>query len=257
MNIDELINSNYTVLNENDLHIWHYIANNKAHSSNCTIEELAKYCNVSKTSIIRFAKKLSLQGFSELKIRLKMETNKEYSSIEDTIDSLCNGYYTAIDAMRNRNCDTVCKLLYEANHIFAYGSGIVQLDVAKNLKRTFYQGGKLIYYFEGSMSSKSIAAQIHPGDVVILISMNGESENIVNIARSLKLKNIKLISMTKLKNNTLASICDTHIYFTNEVFTIQTSNRDCYLESTASMMMMIEILFLKYQDYVSKRDDCK
>ena len=73
MNLDELVNKYHTDLNPNDLYIWEYLSKHRMKCSEMTIEELSKQCNVSKTSIIRFAKKLSLSGFSELKTYLKMQ----------------------------------------------------------------------------------------------------------------------------------------------------------------------------------------
>jgi len=66
MKIDELINKYYDRLSQNDLHIWQYINSNKEECCNLSIHELAVRCNVSKTTILRFAKKLSLKGYSEL-----------------------------------------------------------------------------------------------------------------------------------------------------------------------------------------------
>lgn len=76
MAIEDLVRANYGKLNENDLYIWKYIDTHREECSHATIEELAKNCNVSRTTILRFAKKLSMEGFSELKIHMKMELEK-------------------------------------------------------------------------------------------------------------------------------------------------------------------------------------
>ena len=66
MKIDDLVNLHYDKLNQSDLHIWKYINAHRKESSNLTIDELASRCNVSRTTILRFAQKLSLKGYSEL-----------------------------------------------------------------------------------------------------------------------------------------------------------------------------------------------
>ena len=71
MVIEELINKYRSNLNSTDMIIWKYIYNNKNKCRNMTINELAKNCNVSRTTILRFSKKLSLDGYSELKAVLK------------------------------------------------------------------------------------------------------------------------------------------------------------------------------------------
>ena len=69
----ELINKHYNILNENDIYIWNYISNNKKECESLSIDNLAHKCNVSRTTILRFAQKISLKGYSELKLYLKLE----------------------------------------------------------------------------------------------------------------------------------------------------------------------------------------
>ena len=60
-NMEELIRRKYDELNENDLEIWKYIISNKEICKKISIQQLAVFCHVSHTTILRFAKKL---GFS-------------------------------------------------------------------------------------------------------------------------------------------------------------------------------------------------
>lgn len=78
MRLETLIYENYNKLNENDKYIWSYILNNKKECENMSIQNLALKCNVSHTTILRFAQKLGLNGYSELKFYLKMENKKRY-----------------------------------------------------------------------------------------------------------------------------------------------------------------------------------
>jgi len=64
-------------LTENDFLIWSYITNHKKNSLTMSINELAKQCNVSRTTIMRFCQKLGFDGFSEFKYHLKNELTQE------------------------------------------------------------------------------------------------------------------------------------------------------------------------------------
>ena len=77
MKLDDLVNKYYSDLNLNDLYIWRYILGHKKTCENMSISELAEHCNVSKTSILRFTQKISLNGFSELKFYLKQIQNMD------------------------------------------------------------------------------------------------------------------------------------------------------------------------------------
>ena len=68
---------NDTRLGANDLHIWRYISTHRQECANLSIEALGAKCNVSRTTILRFAQKLGLSGFSELRLLLRMECQEK------------------------------------------------------------------------------------------------------------------------------------------------------------------------------------
>ena len=77
--LEDLVKEKYHELNENELYIWQYILHHKKETQKMSIQELAQRCNVSRTSILRFAQKLGLDGFSELKVYLKLELSQKFS----------------------------------------------------------------------------------------------------------------------------------------------------------------------------------
>ena len=76
MHLEELINQNYANMNENDRHIWAYIHANRKACEHVSIEALAQNCNVSRTTILRFTKRLGLKGYAEFKVMLSMDNIK-------------------------------------------------------------------------------------------------------------------------------------------------------------------------------------
>ena len=56
MTLGELVAQNYEALNDNDFYIYQYIVHHQKEVQKMTIYELAECCNVSHTSILRFAK---------------------------------------------------------------------------------------------------------------------------------------------------------------------------------------------------------
>ncbi|MFR2171057.1 MAG: MurR/RpiR family transcriptional regulator [Anaerostipes hadrus] len=56
MRLEELLNQYSDRLSENDLYIWDYVEKHKKQCENMTIEELARKCNVSRTTVLRFTK---------------------------------------------------------------------------------------------------------------------------------------------------------------------------------------------------------
>lgn len=252
MCLEELVNKNYDKLNQNDIYIWRYIVKNKKKCSKLTIEELASLCNVSRTTILRFAQKLSLKGFSELKVYLKWETSEEVQMETEAVKVMCDGYTRAINDISKRDFTGACKLIYEANRVFVYGSGDVQMNVARQLKMMFLHGGECLYDFEGLSMDEAFFTLVNPNDLVILISLNGESRNVVELAKKMNLSNVKVLSITKLKDNTLASLSDENIYITTSQIYVDSNFRS--FESTTILYNVAEILFVRYSLYKKNRN---
>lgn len=102
MRLEELVNRHYDQLNSTDRMIWKYVYNNKNFCINCSINELAEKCNVSRTTIMRFAQKLSLSGYSELKLILKGEREQRPSELKNQTNELCELYQHIIQEIEKR-----------------------------------------------------------------------------------------------------------------------------------------------------------
>lgn len=251
MAIEDLVRANYGKLNENDLYIWKYIDTHREECSHATIEELAKNCNVSRTTILRFAKKLSMEGFSELKIHMKMELEKKDSAGSNIIKLVCDDYRKRIDEMEKNDYTDICKKIYEAKHIYVYGSGAVQSFVAREFKRAFLSAKVCMTLIETGRGEQELMADVvKEGDLVIIVSLSGESNHVVDFAKMLRMKGVTIVSMTKLKNNTLARLSDLNLYInTSKVATSYIKN----YETTTLFFMTVELLLIKYMIYQEKR----
>ena len=88
MALEELINEHRQELNNTDMGIWKYIVQHRAAVRRSSIHELARACNVSTTTIVRFAQKLGLEGFGEFKLLLKREQAPAVEYDTNTLEGL-------------------------------------------------------------------------------------------------------------------------------------------------------------------------
>lgn len=260
MRIEEMVFSSYNKLNETDLIIWKYISANKNHCSKISINELAEKCNVSRATITRFVKKLGLNGFSEFKVLLSWESDGTNILEEQSFDIACNSIIKYVEDQKDKNYDVLCKLLYEAKTIYAYGSGDIQSVVAKQIKRMFLSCNEIIYDFEGRTFDDAFYNVVSKDDVIILISLSGDNENILNIARRLKVIGTKIISITDFKNNMLTDLSDESIYISAANISLLKTHPMYKL--TMIYFILIELLFIKYSIYkkhrmITEGIDCK
>ena len=65
MQLEKLVNANKELLNPTDMLIWKYISNHRKNVAQMSVHELAKYCAVSGSTVVRFAKKLDCRIYIE------------------------------------------------------------------------------------------------------------------------------------------------------------------------------------------------
>ena len=249
MKIDELMNRYYDKLNENDKLICKFIMNNKNSCYKFSIEEFARKCNVSTTTLFRFAQKISLPGFSELKARLRLEAENIKIEGTDFLLNVTDSYHKMIEVIKERDCSNIFNKIHSAKRIIIYGSGYAQARVASEFKRIFLPTQKIIYDIHGHDVANSIINLAKADDFVIIISLSGESEEVIKLAEKLRLSGIETLSITRMKNNTLASLCDENLYINSIELQVEENIR---YEISTPYFILIELLFLKYQEYLSK-----
>lgn len=247
MRLESLIEENYEKLNENDLYIWNYILHHKKECQTMSIQELASKCNISHTTILRFTHKLGLQGYSEMKIYLKWENKQQRQLDNKEIEKVYKDIEKTIEVMKNRDFYDVFELFDKADRIYIYGSGAVQKSAAEDLKRNMIFGNKLVYVLEGREETKIISDVLTSKDVFILLSLSGNNSFMNEFARNLKEKGVKIISITQVGNNELASISDISLqFYTHSILVNQNQMKFC---STTQFFLVNQILLLKYLEY--------
>ncbi len=251
MKLDELVNKYYKNLNENDLYIWSYISKNRKECERLTIDQLAHKCNVSRTTILRFAQKLSLKGYGELKVYLKLDNEKTQEAI-DNVEIVCDTYTEVIKNIKEKDYIEIFKAIDKAKNLYVYGIGMVQSSIKKEIKRIFLTAGKVFYDLSGYSEADAIVNIANSNDLFVIISMSGENEYILDFSKNLNIRNVPIISITKLKDNSLARLSDYNLYISTAL--IPKISNDIDFESLTSYFILIEILFLKYIEYKTQKE---
>lgn len=252
MRLEEVVNNNYSKLNENDLYILKYILNNKEECCNLGINELAKKCNVSRTTILRFAQKLGFKGYSEFRIHLTWQEQKSDKDEKDHIETLYADIHETIKLLREKNFTNICKALYDAERVFIYGTGTAQITVAQELKRIFLSAHKYFYVIEGYTEFEAIMPSITKRDVVIIISLSGNISSLQSGIHEIFMKGIECISITKLSDNKLSRLAAHNLYATTSSIRFS----DSWIYETFTMFyILVETLFRQYINYKKERED--
>lgn len=247
MRLETLIEENYDKLNENDMSIWNYILRHKEECQTMSIQELAKHCHVSHTTVSRFTHKLGMEGFGELKIFLKWDSRDQESFDAREIERVYQDYIKTLDMMMDRDCSDVLELLSQAGQIYVYGSGAVQKNAARELKKNLLFLDYLCNLIEGREEIKMVLEIVREGDVFFLFSLSGENAFVNELAGRLRAKGVRIISVTKVGNNELSRLSDISLQFYAHPVMKGRYNSDVYM--TAQFFVVNEFLLLKGLEY--------
>lgn len=216
MRFEELVNEHYDSLNDNELHMLNYIMNHKKESASLSINDLANKCNVSKSSLLRFTKKLGFSGYSEFKFYIKWENESKEPNVDNVniTELLIQDIQSTLKHINIPQIDEICEILCSARRVFLYGTGYSQMNVAKELQRNFMSINEYFYLIHDNDQIENIIRDLTSEDVIIIISLSGNSKILFPIMKQFSAKNIKVISLTNLKANYLSSMTPYNLYCT-------------------------------------------
>lgn len=128
-----------------------------------------------------------------------------------------------------------------------YGSGSSRARAASEMKRIFLPAKEMIQLHGHDLlfTLKKIAK---PEDLVVIISLSGESGTVVELAKTLRVSHVPTVSITSLKSNTLASLCGENLYINSVRLPVK---YDIEYEISTPYFILIEYLYLSYQNYLS------
>lgn len=199
-----------------------------------TVRTVAEKTYTSPSTIIRLCHKLGFTGFSDFKNKFLNEVkyfNLQFQNVdvnfpfrrEDTarevMSKITDLYIETIkdtekvvDIRTLLRCRKICSESEEI-HIFSYGT---YLNQAYSFKEKMMKIGKKVM-ISSNLNYQLYEAEImQAGDIAIIISYSGETNNSLLIAKQCRKNNIPTIAITSIGENDLTKICDETLYISTK-----------------------------------------
>ncbi len=184
------------------------------------ITELAEKCGVSDPTIVRFCQKIGLKGFMELKLNLAGELPKpvqvhrsvnEDDSPARIMDAIFDGHQGALQSLKNQ-VDTemfekAVDWLCNAKRIEFYGFGACGC-VATDAQYRFCRLGVACNAFLDVHQQFWSASLLDSNSVVIALSTNGATKNIIETSRLASKAGARVIGIIGRNKSPLHPLCD-------------------------------------------------
>lgn len=198
-------------LNALELLVYNYITKNKNPVMYMTIRELAEAAGVSTTTVLRFCKKMGCDGYSEFRIRFKLYLEQTEAPPMDFGTSEIIRFFKSI------NNDEFNQLLDQAVQHIAAAERIIFVGVStsgalgKYGARFFSNVGKFSTHIDDPYYP--INSDMYKSAVAIILSVSGETEEILRLASQFSLHHCKIISITNNETSSLARMADFNLSY--------------------------------------------
>lgn len=196
---------------ELDYEVYNYILRNSEKIPYMTIREVAKEAHVSTTTITRFCRKVDCNGFSEFKVRFKLEKEKK-GFVKKKYDlSSITDFFERVDTESfQKQLETIAGVIAEKRQIIFLGTGNSGI-VAEYASRYFCNIGIFSTGINNPMFP--IHLEIPEESIIIVLSVEGEMNKFIENSSVIKECNSTLVSITNSKNSMLARISDYNISY--------------------------------------------
>lgn len=251
--------------------IAEYILEDPERIKNLNTYEIAKNCDTSQASIVRFSKKLGFSGFPDFKLSLSQDignrkaeshVNIMHEELKSTDSFEIIGKKVATENIRAVNntyeitdfneLEKAVQAINNARKIMLVGVGFSGI-VARDLYFKLMELGKVASFENDSHMQLSYLSTMNENDILFVISHSGKTLELFNLTKVAKNKGIKIITLTSVANNPIRDLGDIRLS------TVEMKNdfRATALSPRISQLTVIDMIYIKLmlenenlQDYI-------
>ncbi|MBP1042217.1 MurR/RpiR family transcriptional regulator [Vagococcus sp. BWB3-3] len=203
-------------LSHSERHLTTYIENNLDRIPEMSIVKLSEDANVSTATIVRTMKKMGYDGFTSFKHHLKeAEANNPRFAIVEQVDKeikqaiLKNEQEVTrtIQMLNSGTIEDAIQKIKSANRIYIFARGFSEL-IAKEMMVKFQLMNKYCEMHDDPNIIRPISRRLSKQDIVIFISLNSETLELVEAAENCAQDEITTITITANSHGPLAKLSD-------------------------------------------------
>lgn len=229
-------------LNDTDDLIIDYIRKHRDKLGEITIKKIADDNFTVPNTVMRVCKKLGYKGFSELKVLLAKEKNDNDEIIYDKIPKSISKTLSLIDYDQLLVVANKIKKA-ETCHFIGVGDSRTSCDMmVKNLMCQDKRSVSYMDYHDIDYRIKHCSKK----DILFFISVSGENERLIKVAKEAKQRGIFIVSITHFSKNSLSKLSDIPLYFWGEPRSVNGYNVTDRLGLDLLLRQLSEIFWRTY-----------
>jgi len=226
--ITQKIRSLYASMGPAEKKIADFIQNNPTQVTALSISELASECGCGDATVVRFSRRLGLNGYQELRIRLAsdLSTSSQLSAAIEKNDScyeifqkrildISSSLYNTQTVLDEADLELAAKTIMKASRIVVFGLGN-SAAIAQDATHKFLRLGLAAQCCCDNHMQAIIASHLKKGSVAIGISHSGSSTDIVEALKLCKLWGATTICITNFASTPIVQVSDIALFTKSE-----------------------------------------
>ncbi len=193
-------------LNNLEMLVYNYVIKNRDKVMYMTIRELADAVGVSTTTVLRFCRKLKCEGYSEFRVRFKLYLEQNEPQQANFGASEIISFFKGVNNDEFDNLlDQAVDIILSSERIIFVGAG-TSGALAKYGARFFSNVGKFSNHIDDPYFP--VTNDMARNALAIVLSVSGETEEILRFASQFSLHNCKVLSVTSHEHSRLSKLAD-------------------------------------------------
>ncbi|WP_374020858.1 MurR/RpiR family transcriptional regulator [Paenibacillus thiaminolyticus] len=251
------IHSMYNSFTNTERKVADYILEHTRSVIYMSITDLADACDVGESSIFRFCKSLTFKGYQEFKIALahsitvenEIPQLTEQIGMDDTIEQVASKVLTTnvnainetYDLLKADDIEKAIDYMIQAEriHFFGVGTSLITALEAKNKFMRITR--KTECSFDSHLQMMS-AALMTARDVAVMFSYSGSTKDTIEVAKKVKEKGAKIISITRFVKSPLTLHSDVTLLCGANEGPLQGGS----LSAKIAQLYLLDVLYVEY-----------
>lgn len=206
----------YQSLSETEHYLLDYIIKNIESMPYISIVKLSEEANVSTATIVRLMKKIGYDGFTSFKYTIKDHLKNEdhtdsISNIEKNINSAIKKneleVLNTIKMLSRGNIEDAIQKMHHAEKIYIFARGFSEM-IANEMNIKLQLLGKNCEMHNDPNIIKVISRKLKENELAIIISLSGETKELIEACKNLRMKHVSTITLTAGVDSTLAKLSE-------------------------------------------------
>jgi len=225
--------------------LYDYIMQHKDTVYYMRVRDLAEAAHVSPASVIRLMKKSGYESFAEFKLEIRNQHKQvEQQAVFDTKEIVDEFFNRTLSNDYNKQLDKAVEMIHTAGLVIFLGIGTSGI-LAEYGSRQFFNLGQRTFFVKDPFYPLGHSREDFTDSVAIILSVSGETEQILEQTEILIERGSKIISITNTSGNTLAKHSDVNLAYH---LTPETINRTVNITSQVPVAYLLETLARKNYD---------